>query len=439
MRHLLLLSNRPAPGANAATIGEHLDAYGQMPGWKVWELSMLGEIPTSVDLSRFDAVGIHYTLHTSDPNHHFLSSAAVIRLAAFRGLKCIWLHDEYRRVNQVVQILVRAGVHIIFSLAEGETLKALYPADVLTGVRRETVLAGYLSPSWLLQSLPSTAKRTIDVGYRARRPPYWLGALGQEKINIGVGFAAHPATSALRQDVSVEERDRLYGEHWIRFLANCKTVLCVESGASVVDFTGEIEQRVEAACDADRSLTFEDISFRFLKGTDGRYVINPISPRVLEAAAMRCVMVAFPGKFSGLMRPWIHYIPLAKDFSNITEVVAAIQDTVLLERIAEQAWKDLACSPAHSYEAFARRCAAVMDEECVARPELLPAQRPYTASQFNWVLRRSFRYMYRKHIAQPLQRVLFGSSLRGWMFQLWHALPVPARRLIRPALKLIGR
>lgn len=439
MRHLLLLCNRPAPGANAATITEHLDAFGQMPGWKVWELSMLGDIPRGVDLSRFDAVGIHYTLHLSDPNHHFLTPAAIQRLAEFRGLKCVWLHDEYRRVQQVSRILASAGVHIIFSLAKGETLKALYPADVLPGTRLETVLAGYLSPMWLQQSPPPTAQRPIDVGYRARRPPYWLGALGQEKINIGMGFATCPETAGLRQDISVEEHDRLYGDCWIKFLADSRTVLCVESGASVVDFTGEIEQQIEVACDSDKSLTFEEASRRFLQGVDGRYIINPISPRVLEAAAMRCVMVAFPGQYSGVMRPWEHYIPMAKDFSNVGEVVAAIRDTALLERIAEQAWKDLACSPAHSYEAFSLRCAAVMDEECAARPALQPVTRPYTETHFAWTLHCSPSYFYRKHVAQALQRVLFSSGVRRWMFRLWYAFPASVRRLIRPALKLIGR
>jgi len=135
----------------------------------------------------------------------------------------------------------------------------------------------------------------------------------------------------------------------------------------------------------------------------------------------------------------MHYIPLAQDFSNITEVVAAIRDAALLERIAEQAWQDLACSPAHTYEAFARRCAAVMDEEFAARSALQPAVRPYTASEFTWALHRSPRYMYQKHVGRTLQRLLFGSSLRGWMFRLWHVLPAPARRLIRPALKLVGR
>ncbi len=97
----------------------------------------------------------------------------------------------------------------------------------------------------------------------------------------------------------------------------------------------------------------------------------------------------------------------------MSEVVAAIRDTALLERIAEQAWKDLACSPAHSYEAFSLRCAAVMDEECAARPALQLATHPYIKTHFAWTLHCSPSYIYRKYVAQALQRVLFSSGVRG--------------------------
>ncbi|MBS0324587.1 MAG: hypothetical protein JSR19_12170, partial [Proteobacteria bacterium] len=226
---------------------------------------MIGDIPDSLDLNRFDAVGIHYTLHLSDPGHYFLTPASVRRLAIFGGLKCIWLHDEYRRNLQVVGILQEAGFDVVFSLAQGEALQALYPKDLLPKVRLETVLAGYLDNGWLSRKPPSIYDRPVDVGYRARRPPYWLGALGQEKIFIGEEFRAHSSTHILTKDISVEEQDRIYGEGWVEFLGRCKTVLCVESGASVIDFTGEIEQCVEFACEEDRSLTFKDISSRFLK------------------------------------------------------------------------------------------------------------------------------------------------------------------------------
>jgi hypothetical protein len=439
-RHLLLLCNRPADGANAATISEHLDAIAALPGWQVWELSMLGDIPGRVRLDHFDAIGIHYTLHLSDPANHFLSTASISRLSGYEGLKCIWLHDEYRRVDAVGHILQKIGMDVIFSLAEGRTLLSIYPKKTLPQARLETVLAGYVAPHWLTRCPIMLNQRPIDVGYRARRPPYWLGALGQEKIIIGEGFARHPAAAHLSMDISVEEHDRLYGDAWISFLGRCKAVLLVESGASVIDFSGETEIAVEKACADGKFHSFDDVSRRLFADIDGKYVINPVSPRVFEAAAARTVMIAFEGKYSGIMLAWKHYIPLKKDFSNMADVVAALQDHLLLEKISENAYRDLAAAPQYSYEEFAKLCASVLSEEVVKRKHMQPACRHYTKQEFGSVLLRSPSFQFRKHIALKLQRwILSSSTKRVLLFRIWYSLPPFVRKAIKPALRLIGR
>jgi hypothetical protein len=89
------------------------------------------------------------------------------------------------------------------------------------------------------------------------------------------------------------------------------------------------------------------------------------------------------------MHPWKHDIPLAKEFSTIEEVVAAIGDNDVLERIARQARQDLACAPAHSYRAFAARCAPVIDEEYVLHDYIHPAAVPHTGQEFRRALTRS--------------------------------------------------
>ena len=45
-----------------------------------------------------------------------------------------------------------------------------------------------------------------------------------------------------------------------------------------------------------------------------------ISPRHFEASALRLCQILLEGKYSGVMRPMVHYIPLKKDFSNFDEV-----------------------------------------------------------------------------------------------------------------------
>jgi hypothetical protein len=438
MRDLLLLCNRPAHGANAETIIDHLDALNRLPGFRVFELSMVGAIPDRLDLGRFDVIGIHYSLHLSDVRDHFLSRLALERIARFKGLKCVWLHDEYRNVNAVVGKLRLMEIDIVFSLANPPEIDVLYPKSQLPHTRLETVLAGYVPRRWKLEQPLSGVARPIDVGYRARRPPMWLGSLAQEKIDIGLGFIRATQGKDLNLDISVEEHDRLYGSAWPAFLKRCRTVLCVESGASIIDFTGDVEKNVEETLRRDRDTPFSTVHQLHLAGIDGRHVINPVSPRVFEAAAMRTVMICFEGKYSGLMTPWEHYIPLRKDFSNLDEVVQALQDDVTMQRIADNAYRDLVADPRFSYQWFAQHCAAIMAAEILTR-HCVPADRRYNRASFFLALSTSPKYLFRRYVAQHLQALILGTALRRHLIKIWYGMPRSLQSLIKPALKIIGR
>ena len=48
--------------------------------------------------------------------------------------------------------------------------------------------------------------------------------------------------------VETFEEDRIYGKKWIHFLSQSRCSLGTESGASVIDFTGQIESDVREYC-----------------------------------------------------------------------------------------------------------------------------------------------------------------------------------------------
>ena len=85
---------------------------------------------------------------------------------------------------------------------------------------------------------------------------------------------------------------------------------------------------------------------------DGQIRLNQISPRCFEAAALRTVMVMYPGEYSGRLEAWRHYIPLAKDHSNMEEVVAALGDASLIDNMTERAYEEVALAPENSYATF---------------------------------------------------------------------------------------
>ena len=54
---------------------------------------------------------------------------------------------------------------------------------------------------------------------------------------------------------------------------------------------------------------------RLLAQYDGKGVYYlTMSPRVFEAAAVRSCQILFEGRYSGILEPMVHYIPLKKDF-----------------------------------------------------------------------------------------------------------------------------
>jgi hypothetical protein len=73
---------------------------------------------------------------------------------------------------------------VLFTCVPTPEIGKVYPADKLPGVACINNLTGYVPEALLSRPVAPIAERTIDVGYRARKPPFWLGALGVEKWRI---------------------------------------------------------------------------------------------------------------------------------------------------------------------------------------------------------------------------------------------------------------
>lgn len=370
----------------AATVRDHIRALEQHSRHKWWRLSMLGDIPQSLDLTRFDVIVIHYTLVAC--SSYFISEAARTRLADFKGLKAIFIQDEYRFVDKSTEAMREIGVSVLFTCAPPPVMKLVYPPEKLPGVTVVNVLTGYVPAELLDRPVSPTSERPIDIGYRGRNVPAWLGELGQEKIRIGIRVSEDAPLHGLAVDISFREEDRLYGAAWIKFVSSCKSMLGVESGASVVDFSGEIQERVEGYVRLNPHSTFEQLRDKFFVNEDGKISFAQISPRCFESAALRTLMILYEGNYSGVLVPWRHYVPLKKDHSNFAEVVAVLRDPGRLEEITARAYEEIACNPRWSFA-----CAVgEVDEaiEAAVKQESLSSQRPYSESDFDVLTEADF-------------------------------------------------
>ena len=130
--------------------------------------------------------------------------------------------------------------------------------------------------------------------------PYWLGRLAHERPHIAHEFARLSVDSGLVSDLSTKETDRLYGQI-ADFVSSCKAMLGVESGASIIDFDGEIERTVDAYVAQQLEVSFEHVYSKFLEKQINRSCTN--SSRCFEAAALRMPMVLFEEIFR-CFRAW---------------------------------------------------------------------------------------------------------------------------------------
>jgi hypothetical protein len=205
----------------------------------------------------------------------------------------------------------------------------------------------------------------------------------------------------LRCDIGWRERERIYGERWHRFLASCRATLGTESGASIADFDGSVEAQVREYLIRHPQATFEEVERDVLAPYEGNVVINVVSPRVFEAAALRTGMVLFPGEYSGIVEPWTHYIPLQKDFSNMDEVVAHVRDQAFLEAMVARAHADLVASGSYSL----RRFVTTFDDLVVAHST--PSGRTSKRSYSRALLRNRLSSPRRSRLRAPVGRLLW--------------------------------
>jgi hypothetical protein len=346
--HILLLCDNGKP--QAGTVLDHIEAFNRYSGNRVWTYNPRRvRRPTFLDFGEFDAVVLHYTLFATLPLP--FSDLLRSRLAAFTGLKVAFVQDEYRWVDDTTRLLRELGIGVLFTAA-GPTAAALLYDQRLPGVRRCRTLTGFVPEA--LSALPPVPlrERPLDVAYRGRTLPYWLGSLTQEKASIAQRFLEHAPARGLKVDIGWLEGDRVYGQGWIDLLRSARATLGTESGASIADFDGSVQRSVEAYLKLHPDASFDEVREAVLEPYEGNVVVNVISPRVFEAAALHTALVMFPGEYSNLVEPGTHYLPLAKDFSNFAEVAAQLGDLPLLEKMIERTYLDVVASGRNTYRAF---------------------------------------------------------------------------------------
>lgn len=416
---ILLIYHRPALVQDAATVTENIDAFSRYSRFNVWSINTEYGLPPALDTLNFRAIVLHYSLFGGGTyffDGHFQqylsNSKTSYKIAIFQ--------DEFRYCQKRFKFLNRHSIDCIYTLVEPPYFQLTYRK--YTGVPKLiSHIPGYVSEG-LLSAVRKFGRRdedrTIDIGYRGRPLEFYMGKGAQEKSAIATGFLERAKGLPLKVDIDRTERSRLYGDAWYRFTGNCRGFLGVEAGVSIFD----LEDTVRTECDKrllrNPKLLFQQLHDEFLYQYEDNVPYRTISPRHFEAAAFRVTQILFEGRYSGILKPMVHYIPLKKDFSNFEKVVDLFTNPSVRRELTENAYRDLVTSGRYSYRTFVRQ----FDDDLEASGLTLRARDG--DSRVEQVLEQGM-------FLRKLRAIALGVRYHGRL------IPQPLRKIIRPITQRI--
>jgi hypothetical protein len=355
-----------------STVREHLESFAAYSRHSFHYMPATSTpIPSSesfdIDLSIFDAIIVHYSVRLSLPD--FLQARIAAKIERFHGLKFLFIQDEYETTETARSWMERLGFDIVYTCVPPAGREYVYPAHRLPRIEFRSTLTGYVPLDSAIDNyaLPIEA-RSVRIAYRGRMLPYRYGTLGWEKYRIGVDVKRMAEERGISVDIEVDDCKRIYGSDWYRFLGSARATLGTESGSNVFDFDGSVASRINEMLAADPETPFKKVFDEVLAPLEPRIRMNQISPKIFEAARLRTALILFEGEYSGIIKPYEHYLPLRSDYSNIDEVLAALEDIPRLQAMTDRVYRDLITSGKYSYQAFVRGIDADIESRWLRGP-----------------------------------------------------------------------
>jgi hypothetical protein len=330
--------------------------------------------------------------------------------------------DEYDHAGVMDEWLLELGVTSVYSCFGPEHWSTLYPQLMGHATFHET-LTGFIdeqAAAELASRIPPHSERPYDIVYRARNLPYWFGSHGQLKHRIAEVVRERAGGFGLQTDISTRPEDTIYGAGWLDFLMSGRAVIGSESGSSVLDARGEVQRRISRLLAEEPDLTFEEVDARMPSGWDS-YAFFAISPRHLEAVITKTAQVLVEGRYSGVLEPERHYIPVRRDFSDLDEALERLQDVEAVEAMAEQAYTDVYLSGRNNLstladelcrEAEARRATKAAFPFALARRPSLPVRPPIEGKPLRQLLPHLVTFA-ESLARQPEARKIFFDAVRS--------------------------
>ncbi len=344
------------------TIDDHLYSFKRyVKDVEFFYCDVYFKVPSFMRWIDWDGVIIHYTLLGERFDQRLwknIFKGLAKTLPKTKGFKIAIPQDEFILSDQLCELFRLGNVETVFTCASSIDYETIYPLEKSGLKHRISTLTGFVDEETIeiLESLSKEVQeRTIDIGYRARNLPYWVGAHGQYKGVIADRVLQAPNPFGLKLDISTKYSDVFYGNDWLKFLLRCNTTLGCLGGSSLHDPDGTIRKKVDEHVRNNPQATFQEVEKACFPGLDYKLHLFALSPRHFECAMSKTCQILLEGDYQGVLSPGIHYIELKKDFSNLAEVMKLAADREYCNEIAENAYCDIVASKKYTYSAFANQ------------------------------------------------------------------------------------
>lgn len=344
---------------NAGTLVDHVNAFINYSRYSFDHFSVNlefngveGSLPKKIFKNEYKIIVLHYSLFGGTPFK--ITKKLIDYIKQSSSIKIAYFQDEYQAPKEKYKLINDLDVKLIFSLVREKDFKRTYYR--YTNCQKVIYeIPGYVSKD-LVRSSKKYSKpfneRKIDFAHRARSHNFIFGKKSNLKSIIGEKFLEHNLDN-YNLDISSKESDRIYGDDWLKFLGNTKCILGAESGVSIYDIDGSIKKEHEEYLKkgGDENKLYQNV---YEKHEDNlNYSMIP--PRVFEAAAFRCLQVLYPGYYSGVIKPGIHYFELKEDHSNLDDLLKLLETQEKVNWIIDNAYHDLILSKRYSYAAMVEK------------------------------------------------------------------------------------
>jgi hypothetical protein len=154
--------------------------------------------------------------------------------------------------------------------------------------------------------------------------------------------------------LSNDPNDFIFGDGWYDFLLSSRTILGSEGGSGIHDPEGIFRKVSDEYVLNHPEASYEETRDACFKDEDNKFPYYAISPRHFEAVLSMTCQVLVEGRYNGILKPDLHYIPVKKDWSNIEEVFSKIKDKKYCEDMVKRAYSDVILNGTYTYKDFVK-------------------------------------------------------------------------------------